>query len=78
MKVNVDSGHFTGVVRVQREGPAVSTWCPERQPVVQTSGFGGDEQIAEDTQSDDEGQENNSCYRETHKSSKTIGQRHRH
>lgn len=59
----------------RREGSARSTWCSEWQPVVQTSGFGGDEQITEDTQSDDEGQENYSCYRETHKSSKTVRQK---
>lgn len=48
------------------------TWCSERQPVVQASGFGGNKQIAEDTQSDDEGQENHCCYRETHESSETA------
>lgn len=53
-----------------------STWCSKRQAVVQTSGFGGDKQVTEDAQSDDEGKEDHSCYRETHKSSE-AGMRHR-
>lgn len=57
---------------LRRDSSAVSTWCSEGQPVVQTSGFSGDEQIAEDTESDDEGKKNHCCYRETHKSPKTI------
>lgn len=53
---------------------AVGTWRPQRQPVVQTSGFSGDEQIAEDAESDNEGEKNHGCYGETHKSSKTVKQ----
>lgn len=67
--------HVFAECPLQGDGNAVSTWCSEWQPIVQTSGFGGDEQTAEDTKSNDEGKENHSGYRETHKSPKTI--RHR-
>lgn len=66
------------VTSVTAEHPSVygdSTWSSERQPIVQTSGFSGDEQIAEDTQSDDEGKKNHSCYREGHESAQTKTKR---
>lgn len=59
---------------LQRGRVAVNTWCLEWQPIVQTPGLRGDEQVAEDAESDDEGEKNHSCYRETHKSTKTVKQ----
>lgn len=55
-----------------------STWRSERQSVVQTPRFGGDEQIAEDTKSDDECKKNHSCHGETHESSETAKQKKEH
>ncbi|TNN59520.1 hypothetical protein EYF80_030244 [Liparis tanakae] len=68
-------GKHKGEKRItNRPRAAVGTWRSERQPIVQTSWFGGDEEIAEDTQSDDEGEKNHSCHRETHESSETVQQ----
>lgn len=50
----------------------LGTWCSQRQAVVQAAGFGGDEQVAEDAEGDDEGQKNHSCHRQTHEGTETI------
>lgn len=50
------------------------TWCSQRQAVVQAAGFGGDEQVAEDAEGDDEGQKNHSSHRQTHERTETIEQ----
>lgn len=50
------------------------TWCSERQAVVQAAGFGGDEQVAQDAQGNNEGQENHCCHRQAHKGTQTAWQ----
>lgn len=47
------------------------TWCSEWQAVVKATGLGGDEEVAEDTDCDEEGQENHRCYGQTYQSPNT-------
>lgn len=49
----------------------VLTWHTKVEAVVPATGFGDDEEVAENTHSDDEDQQDHSCYGETNQSSKT-------
>lgn len=44
------------------------TWCSEGQAVIQATGFGGDEEVAEDTYSDEEGKQDHRCNGQTNQS----------
>lgn len=49
----------------------VLTWHTKVEAVVSATGFGHDKEVAEDTHSDDEDQQDHSSYGETNQSSKT-------